>query len=127
MIIISGFTACKTTITSSEEISKDESLSSDSIYRFTISFYSKGGGTDRLARGEFEIYLENFNKKNHKKLHYETTNWGREGEVDYCFKLEELRKKEQQKFIDDCKELLKESELVRFEEFSTCRSNKVKP
>ena len=58
------------------------------------------------------------------QLSYETTNWGREGEVDYCFKLTELDKKKQKLFIIETKEILKTSSLVRYKENITCRQNK---
>ena len=57
------------------------------------------------------------------KLNYETTNWGREGEVDYCLKLAELDKKKQELFITEIKEILKNSALVRFKENTLCRQN----
>ena len=100
-----------------------ENSKNNSIYRFTISFFSKGGGTDRKARSEFESFLENFNKKNEVNLQYIKTSWGREGEVDYCFQLEELKKKKQIAFIKECEDLLKDSKLVHFQEFSECKNH----
>ena len=100
-----------------------ENSKNNSIYRFTISFFSKGGGTDRKARSEFESFLENFNKKNEVNLQYIKTSWGREGEVDYCFQLEELKKKKQIIFIKECEDLLKDSKLVHFQEFGECKNH----
>lgn len=100
-----------------------ENSKNNSIYRFTISFFSKGGGTDRKARSEFESFLENFNKKNEVNLQYIKTSWGREGEVDYCFQLEELKKKKQIIFIKECEDLMKDSKLVHFQEFGECRNH----
>ena len=100
-----------------------ENSKNNSIYRFTISFFSKGGGTDRKARSEFESFLENFNKKNEVNLQFIKTTWGREGEVDYCFQLEELKKKKQIAFIKECEDLLKDSKLVHFQEFSECKNH----
>ena len=100
-----------------------ENSKNNSIYRFTISFFSKGGGTDRKARSEFESFLENFNKKNAVNLQYIKTSWGREGEVDYCFQLEELKKKNQIIFINECEDLLKDSKLVHFQEFVECKNH----
>jgi hypothetical protein len=100
-----------------------ENSKNSSIYRFTISFFSKGGGTDRKARSEFESFLENFNKKNEVNLQYIKTSWGREGEVDYCFQLEELKKKKQIIFIKECEDLLKDSKLVHFQEFGECKNH----
>ena len=100
-----------------------ENSKNNSIYRFTISFFSKGGGTDRKARSEFESFLENFNKKNEVNLQFIKTSWGREGEVDYCFKLDELKNKKQIIFIKECEDLLKDSKLVHFQEFSECKNH----
>jgi hypothetical protein len=100
-----------------------ENSKNNSIYRFTISFFSKGGGTDRKARSEFESFLENFNKKNEVNLQFIKTSWGREGEVDYCFQLEELKKKKQIAFIKECEDLLKDSKLVHFQEFGECKNH----
>ena len=100
-----------------------ENSKNNSIYRFTISFFSKGGGTDRKARSKFESFLENFNKKNEVNLQFIKTSWGREGEVDYCFQLEELKKKKQIAFIKECEDLLKDSKLVHFQEFGECKNH----
>jgi hypothetical protein len=100
-----------------------ENSKNNSIYRFTISFFSKGGGTDRKARSEFESFLENFNKKNEVNLQFIKTSWGREGEVDYCFKLDELKNKKQIIFIKECEDLLKDSKLVHFQEFGECKNH----
>jgi hypothetical protein len=100
-----------------------ENSKNNSIYRFTISFFSKGGGTDRKARSEFELFLENFNKKNEVNLQYIKTSWGREGEVDYCFQLEEFKKKKQIVFIKECEDLLKDTKLVHFQEFGKCKNH----
>ena len=93
----------------------------DSVYRFIVSFISKGGGTDRNARQQFVQFAEDYGKKKGIKIKAETINWGREGETDYCLKLSELNKREQKKFIDETKALLKTSELVRYNENEKCR------
>ncbi len=100
-----------------------ENSKNNSIYRFTISFFSKGGGTDRKARSEFQSFLENFNKKNEVNLQFIKTTWGREGEVDYCFKLDELNKKKQIAFIKECEDLLKDSKLIHLQEFAECKNH----
>jgi hypothetical protein len=38
--------------------------------------------------------------------------WGKEGETDFCFKLENLNQNVQNEFITQSKALLKESDLV---------------
>lgn len=99
-------------------------ITTDTNYRFSVSFISIGGGTDKKAKQQYDHYITEYEQKNKVKLNYETTNWGREGEVDYCFKLVELDKKKQELFITETKEILKSSSLVRYKENMTCRQKK---
>ena len=50
------------------------------------------------------------------KFLYEKKYWGREGEVNFCFMLNELNKDNQEKFILESKNLLSNSTRVRFKE-----------
>jgi hypothetical protein len=117
--------SCKCTKNKKDDNSQNQTSPNtvlpDSIYRFTVSFISIGSGTDRTARQQFSQFIETFSKENNVKINTEMTNWGREGEIDYCLKLSELNNKQQEKFIADTKELLKKSELVRYYENSICR------
>jgi hypothetical protein len=99
-------------------------VKSDENCRFSISFISIGGGTDGDAKKQFETYIVKFDVNNNTKLDYETVKWGREGEVDYCFKLSELKPKQQEIFISDLKELLKDSKLVRYQENEPCKKGR---
>jgi len=93
----------------------------DTLYRFSVSFISIGAGTDKKARQDYDQYLTQYEQKNKIKLSYKITPWGREGEKDYCFKLNELNKKQQEVFIAETKEVLKNSTLVRYKEnFGLC-------
>ena len=88
----------------------------DTLYRLSVSFISIGAGTDKKARQDYDQYLTQYEQKNKIKLSYKITPWGREGEKDYCFKLNELNKKQQEVFIAETKEVLKNSTLVRYKE-----------
>lgn len=90
--------------------------------RFIVSFISIGSGTDREAIRQFEAYVLKFEEKNKVKLNVQKTNWGREGEIDYCFKLSEVKAKQQEAFIEETKELLKNSTRVRYMENSPCKN-----
>ena len=92
----------------------------DLIYAFTASFYSIGEGTDGNAINSFKSYIETFNKSENVVLAYVTTPWGREGEVDYCFVLEELSGKQRAKFIEGAKKLFTEKSLVHLNENGRC-------
>ena len=96
----------------------------DTIYRLSVSFISIGAGTDKKAKQQYDQYIIQYKQKNKIKLNYEIVNWGREGEIDYCFKLSELNKNQQDLFVTETKETLKSSSLVRFKENTTCRQKR---
>lgn len=81
-------------------------------YRLIVSFISKGAGTDSELRPKFLSYVE----QHPKKPKFETINWGREGEGDYCFTLNELSSSEQKEFIDEIKKLVGKSDMVHIAE-----------
>ena len=85
-------------------------------YRFIVSFYSSGEGSDYKTKEEFDKFLNSYSKK----IAFEGVPWGREGEFDYCFKLNELSSSEQTDFIKKSKELLEKSKLVSVDENQKC-------
>lgn len=89
-------------------------------YRLTISFYSIGTGIDSEHHDKFVEFLNNFKPV----LLYDKAGWGREGEVDYCFFLRELKPKEQETFVADVKKLLEKCERFHLEEFKPCKNKK---
>lgn len=89
--------------------------------RFSVSFISIGAGTDGSAKEKFDQFITEYKQENKVELKYETINWGREGEVDYCFDLTSLDKKKQELFIAETKEILKTSTLVRYKENEPCQ------
>lgn len=91
------------------------------VYRFGISFYSIGAGIDVEAKKSYLKFLREFEEKNKVTIHYEIAPWGREGETDFCFKLNELDAKGQVKFIQESKENLKGVEHVHFTENEVCK------
>ena len=94
------------------------------LYRFNVSFISIGSGIDSKAKQAFIEFIRSFEEKNKVKIIYETAPWGREGETDFCFKLSDLNKGNQIKFIADSKDNLKNSKLVRFTENTTCKNDR---
>ena len=125
ILFLFGFVACNTSkkITESKsqnQVSQKKPLP-DSLYRFTVSFISIGSGTDKNAKQQFIQFIQQFNEKNNVKVNAEIANWGREGETDYCLKLSELNKQQQNQFLTETKEVLKNSALVRYEENCICR------
>ena len=125
ILFLFGFVACntskKTTETKSQNQVSQKKPLPDSLYRFTVSFISIGSGTDKNAKQQFIQFIQQFNEKNNVKVNAEIANWGREGETDYCLKLSELNKQQQNQFLTETKEVLKNSALIRYEENCFCR------
>lgn len=113
--IIFGSYSCKS---KKETASKapETTVVADDVYRLWVSFYSAGEGIDLATIEQFKKFIDS----QAKKIAYEETSWGREGEVDYCLKLSELNSAEQADFIKNAKELLSKSKLVHVEENKKC-------
>ncbi|MEQ1734466.1 MAG: hypothetical protein ABL940_12390 [Bacteroidia bacterium] len=85
-------------------------------YAVKVSFISYGAGTDKKAGETFQKFIDSQSTK----PAFEKNGWGREGEYDCCFKLTELKKRKQKKFIAKLKTEMKRYELVRITENTTC-------
>jgi hypothetical protein len=90
------------------------------VYRLTISFISKGEGIDYKTQESFENWL----KEQPKRPSYEVTHWGREGETNYCLKLNELSTREQGIFVRDVRTQLTDKPLVFVSEYAACKGTK---
>lgn len=88
----------------------------EDTYRLVVSFYSNGEGIDVKTKEEYVRFLNNYTKK----IAFEPTRWGREGETDYCLKLNELSETDQSEFVKKSKELLNKSTLVHVDENAKC-------
>ena len=109
LVLFAGFggVACK-----SNKAAKNTS----NEYRLIVSFLSKGGGIDMKIHEEFLSFID----KHSKKPRYESYRWGREGEIDYCFQLGEMKVKEQSEFIENVKTMIGKSDEVQVLENSPC-------
>ncbi len=120
--------ACRSSQKIIENKSEDQATQSmilpDSIYRFGLSFFSSGSGIDLNGENLFNRLIQEFNEKNNVKISPEIINWGREGETKYCLKLSELSKQQQEQFIKETKELLKNAVHIRYSENSICTHKK---
>lgn len=92
----------------------------DKIYRLYVSFFSRGPGIDRKAKIAFDNFIIKYESDNNLKIEYEAIKWGREGEIDYCFQLNNLSKKQQGKFITETRKILETSKLVHIRENAEC-------
>ena len=90
---------------------------SDSLQiRLVVVFISIGEGTDQEAIGKLNTYVDEFNRDYQVKALNVQMPWGREGEVDNCFKLDNFSPNQQDKFIAGVMELFKGNKLVQIQE-----------
>ncbi|MFA7327573.1 MAG: hypothetical protein WC121_12960 [Candidatus Kapaibacterium sp.] len=120
LLIICALTllSCKSTNETDQKVEPTTEQVEAYNVRFIVSFISIGSGIDNKAKSSFVDLLKS------KDLEFNSVNWGREGEFDYCLKLDELDSANQVSFIEEVKQLLSGSELVRYKENATCRQDK---
>ncbi|MBL7924042.1 MAG: hypothetical protein JNL88_07580 [Bacteroidia bacterium] len=90
-------------------------------FRLVVTFISIGAGTDPDARALLDKYLLDYKSRGGKSLKYIMIPWGREGEVDCCFTLEELNASEQKDFIEGLRDAMKTRELIQVNEYAKNR------
>ncbi|MFM7217282.1 MAG: hypothetical protein ACKO7B_10095 [Flavobacteriales bacterium] len=93
-------------------------------YRFIVSFFSTASGPDRESMTNFENWFSTY--LNDKKLtaDMDKISWGREGEMDLCFKLNGWSEQDQTAFVNAAKEQLKNAKQVNMFENEPCRHQK---
>lgn len=127
-IAFSGLFACSSSKKSIENSSKETVTNSesfaDSIYSLRISFISIGSGTDIKTKQEYEQFLKQFEESNNVTILVDKASWGKEGEIDFCIKLTGLSDDLRKQFIQETKDKLKNSKLVRIYENTTCKYKK---
>ena len=83
-------------------------------------FYSIGEGIDFNMSNAFEDSIGSYSLKIGKPIDYKKTPWGREGEIDFCLKLNELTPSEQKVFISEIRNQLKKAKWVNIFENYPC-------
>ena len=91
---------------------------------FFVSFYSIGAGAEYDFIIKFEDSVGKYAGKIGKNIDYEKSGWGREGETDFCLRLNELTLSQQAEFIKETRELLKTAKWVHVNENEPCRHRK---
>lgn len=87
--------------------------------RLVVSFTSKGEGIDYKTKEEFENWL-----KMRGNVTWETKNYGREGETNFCFFLTNMDARQQEIFVRDVRTQLTGKETVFVEEYAPCDKRK---
>jgi hypothetical protein len=85
------------------------------VVRLVVSFISKGAGIDYETLKSFEIWLAE-----RPRFIYTKSYWGREGEVNLCFRMSNLSTREQEIFVRDVRTQLTDKDLVIVSEWSVC-------
>lgn len=88
--------------------------------RLVVSFISKGEGIDHDTQKAFEDWLQ----QNYSTATWEVTHWGREGEVNYCFRCANMDARHQEIFVRDVRTFLTGKELVLVSEYAPCDKRK---
>lgn len=89
----------------------------DEKVRLVVSFISQGEGIDRKTNEAFVAWV-----KQKGNIAYDANNWGREGEINYCFALDNLSPAEQDKFVEEARAQLNGRPLVKFNENTSCEN-----
>jgi hypothetical protein len=95
---------------------KEKTIMSMPVHRVVVSFISIGAGPDSRGREMLARYLDESETKFKVELSYVSKGWGREGESDFLFPLDELNESQQKEFVAGLKELFKDNELIHIEE-----------
>ena len=101
--------------------SSEPAMPKEIMYRFTVSFISKGAGTDYQIKQKYDAFIADFEFRNKVQIITNKASWGREGEVDYCFDLKDLNSTMTDSFIAESKALLSASTLINIGENTRCR------
>ncbi|MGK7914491.1 MAG: hypothetical protein AB4038_02955 [Prochloraceae cyanobacterium] len=91
----------------------------EACHMFVVSFISIGTGINQNAQQDFDSFL----KSEYPTISYEKIPRGREGELDYCFKLSDLSPTRRANFIEGSKRILTKVNLVKISENSNCRTD----
>lgn len=135
ILIIFSFPACskKTTVLKETPVASttiELPVKMDSTtkvnYRFIVTFYSIGSGTEHDQINRLEKFITDYSLKSGASIAYEKSIWGREGEINYCMQLSEISIADQQKFMASIKEELKSAKWVRFSENTPCGGRRIK-
>ena len=96
------------------------SISKNEILPLIVQFYSIGTGVKAETITMLDTYTADFEKASGKKVIYQKVPWGREGEVDACFRLSGLNDEQRQTFISGLKRLYTDEHHVHILENQAC-------
>lgn len=83
--------------------------------RLVVSFVSRGEGIDLKTKTTFEQWLATKNN-----VAWDVHEWGREGELNYCFPLNNMKASEQDAFVKEVRQQLAGRSMVYVNEWTWC-------
>ena len=108
-----------------EQSSNTPKIQIDStIYSLVVSFYSIGSGIDFNVAKEYNQMLNSYTTSEGLILDFDKVSWGREGETDFCIRLNSFSKKEKENFLEKSQAILKKTERVHIKENASCRQKR---
>src|SRR5687768_4847376 len=81
-------------------------VKSKDTHRLVVLFYSIGSGVETEAINAYEDSIGAYSLEIGKSIDYKRKSWGREGETDVVFTLNELTPVQQQEFVARTKRIL---------------------
>ncbi|MES2838289.1 MAG: hypothetical protein V4667_12240 [Bacteroidota bacterium] len=94
------------------------------ITKYSLSFVSKGEGYDAVAKQEVGKFIKEYEIKKDVILRYFEIPWGREGEFDLCFNLDNMSKSIRKDFVNKMNKFIEKYPLVQGITNEPCRSNR---
>ena len=110
--------------TSKKTDHSSEKQAGQTTFRFIASFISKGSGIDKNSMNAMTTYIKEYETANKISISFEKVPWGKEGEMDYCFSLKELKSDKQVDFIKGFKDKVGNNGQVLYQENAVCKYKK---
>lgn len=110
--------------TENEAMAEPDQKQAAPTYRLIVSFISIGEGTDPEAKNIMDGIVNKWSAEAGNSINADPIPWGREGEVDYCFNLNELSAKDQARMARDMREAFDGHPLVQISEFQPSMHNR---
>ncbi|MBI1315835.1 hypothetical protein GC167_03125 [bacterium] len=90
------------------------------VDRWVVTFHSEGSGPDNSAMRLLEAKMVEWNQQYRWELNPERIGWGKEGEIDYCFPLDQFRDFAAQRLDALFKETFGDNRKVHWSVYPDC-------
>lgn len=104
--------------------SRKDKKKAEIITKYTLSFSSKGEGYDADAKQAIIKFIKDYELRKDVVLKYFEIPWGREGEFDMCFNLDNMGIRARKDFVTKINKFIAKYPLVQGITNQPCRSNR---